>query len=135
MTFSADGSTLASASEDGTLRLWDVATGEPLKTLTGHTQWVSSIAFSPDGQTLASGSADGTVLLWDLTFAAEPESIVGDVNADGVVNIQDLVLVAGMLGQHLREAGNPADVNKDGVVNIQDIVLVAGQIGAGAAAP
>ena len=56
----------------------------------------------------------------------EPTQLKGDVNGDGVVNIQDLVLVAGRLGQ----AGqNNADMNGDGVVNIQDLVLVAGALG------
>ena len=56
-----------------------------------------------------------------------------DVNGDGVVNIQDLVQVAGALGE---TGQNAADVNGDGVVNIQDLVLVAGALGQnGAAAP
>ena len=62
----------------------------------------------------------------------EPTGLKGDVNGDGIVNIQDLVLVASNLGT----AGqNTADVNDDGIVNIQDLVLVAGALGAGAAAP
>ena len=54
-----------------------------------------------------------------------------DVNGDGVVNIQDLVLVASGFGQ---TGQNAADVNGDGIVNIQDLVLVAGAFGSGAAA-
>ena len=62
----------------------------------------------------------------------EPPKLRGDVNGDGVVNIQDLVLVASNFG----EAGqNVADVNGDGVVNIADLVLVAGALGNAAAAP
>ena len=57
---------------------------------------------------------------------------VADVNGDGVVNVQDLVLVAGQFG---KTGEHVADVNGDGVVNIQDLVLVAGAFGAGAAAP
>ena len=58
--------------------------------------------------------------------------ITADVNGDGVVNVQDLVLVSSRLGQ----AGqHVADVNRDGVVNIQDLVLVAGALGGAAAAP
>ena len=60
--------------------------------------------------------------------AARP---VGDVNEDGIINIQDLVLVASSLGQ---TGESSADVNGDGVVNIQDLVLVAGAFGEGASA-
>ena len=55
-----------------------------------------------------------------------------DVNKDGVVNIQDLVLVASNLSQ---TGQNSTDVNSDGIVNIQDLVLVAGALGNSAAAP
>ena len=58
--------------------------------------------------------------------------IVGDINGDGVVNIQDLVLVANAFGQTGQQT---ADVNGDGVVNIADLVKVAGAIGGDAAAP
>ena len=67
MAFSPDGGTLASASGDSTVILWDVKTRERIgEPLAGHTNSVRSVAFSPDGGTLASASQDGTVLLWDL---------------------------------------------------------------------
>ena len=56
---------IATASGDRTVRLWDVNTGGPLRTLTGHTGWVRSAAFSPDGMTIVSGSYDRTARLWD----------------------------------------------------------------------
>ena len=55
-----------------------------------------------------------------------------DVNLDGVVDISDLVMVAGRLGQ---SGPNAADVNSDGVVNVQDLILVAGALGQAPAAP
>ena len=61
----------------------------------------------------------------------EPERLKGDVNGDGIINIQDLVLVASNLG---KSGQNAADVNGDGIVNIQDLVLVAGALGTTAAA-
>ena len=67
MAFSPDGTTLASASPDHTVRMWDLATTRPVGApLTGHTALITSVAFSPDGKTLATGSADHTVRLWDV---------------------------------------------------------------------
>lgn len=67
VAYSSDGSTLASADFDGSLRLWDTtgrrALGEPLL---GHTNEVWGLAFSPDATTLASASFDGTVRLWNV---------------------------------------------------------------------
>jgi hypothetical protein len=64
--FSPDGKTLASASFDNTIRLWEVATGNPIATLEGHGSTVNSVSFSPDGKTLASGSLDKTIRLWEV---------------------------------------------------------------------
>jgi WD40 repeat protein len=64
--YSADGTLLASAGRDATVRLWDSATGELLSTLEGHSSAVNCIAFSPDGSTIASGSDDGNVIMWEL---------------------------------------------------------------------
>jgi WD40 repeat protein len=75
LAFSPDGKTLAAAGsnapgrdhEPGSVVLWNVASGQPRLTLTGHTNAVLSVAFSPDGKLLASGGSDRTVRLWDVT--------------------------------------------------------------------
>ena len=55
-----DGSWLATTSSDGTLRIWDAATGQPRATLTGHENPVTAVAIAPDGSWLATASGDGT---------------------------------------------------------------------------
>src|SRR5262249_54778365 len=77
VAFHGDGKTLASASHDRTIRLWDVTTGRELHILRGHTSWVRSVAFSPDGKSLASGSEDKTVRLWDVATGPERAVISG----------------------------------------------------------
>ena len=66
MAVLADGSRALSGSCDNTLRLWDLATGETLRTLEGHTDWVTAVAVLADGSRALSGSDDNTLRLWDL---------------------------------------------------------------------
>jgi WD40 repeat protein len=66
LAFSPDGKTVALDGMNQTVRLKDIATGQDLALVRGHTDWVQALAFSPDGKTLASGSLDQTIRLWDL---------------------------------------------------------------------
>ncbi|MFD5270863.1 helix-turn-helix domain-containing protein [Streptomyces sp. NPDC058335] len=68
---------LASASSDGTVRLWDVATRRGAGNLVGHRGPVRSVAFSPDGRTLASASSDATIRLWSVSGRAQTAVLTG----------------------------------------------------------
>ncbi|BAZ01424.1 serine/threonine protein kinase with WD-40 repeats [Tolypothrix tenuis PCC 7101] len=66
VAFATDGLTLASGSDDNTIKLWNIKNNQEIRTLKGHKKWIWAVAFSPDGKTLASGSADKTIKLWNL---------------------------------------------------------------------
>jgi WD40 repeat protein len=63
-SFNLNNPVLATASEDKTVKLWDVKTGTLLKTITEHKAEVTSIAFSPDDKTLVTSDRDGQIHVW-----------------------------------------------------------------------
>ena len=77
VSFSPDGTRIASGGEDETIRLWDASTGEELHTLKGHTGAVWSVSFSPDGTRIVSGSGDKTIRLWDASTGEELHTLKG----------------------------------------------------------
>ena len=66
IAYSPDGKTIISASDDKTLRLWDLEGNKPPIVFRGHEDSVTSVAFSPNGKTIVSGSKDNTLRLWNL---------------------------------------------------------------------
>ncbi|KAK0657490.1 WD40-repeat-containing domain protein [Cercophora newfieldiana] len=74
---SPDGRWIASASADGTAKIWDAQTGENIDTLVGHMAGLSCVAWAPDSNCLATGSDDKAIRLWDRV-TADPAHACGD---------------------------------------------------------
>ena len=77
VSFSPDGRSILSASDDGTLKLWDATSGHPILSLAGHTDSVRACAFSSDGRSILSASDDGTLKLWDAASGRPILSLEG----------------------------------------------------------
>lgn len=95
LDFNADGSLLATASQDRTVRVWDTATGEAIAVLNGHGASVDSIAFLDDGSLVTAGS-DGRVVQWTPGFGQQfvlrghDHPAIATPVADGVIVSADL---------------------------------------------
>ena len=85
-----DGKYICSGSTDTSVLLWNVDTGENIRTLNGHTDYVRSVSFSTDGKFICSGSWDNTVRLWNISKIEEEEQerkeILGTYFGENVVS-------------------------------------------------
>lgn len=77
IAFSGDGRQAASMTDEGVLRLWEVATGRPLKDLPCQDCHLTSAAFSPDNGMIVTGGRDGRIRLWDACGGGQLTSVGG----------------------------------------------------------
>jgi serine/threonine protein kinase len=93
VAISQDGKMLASGSRDKTIKLWDLETGEEIRTLRGHNEGITQVVFSPLretspqglGKTLVSTSSDRTIKLWNILTGQEIRTFRG--HTDGVMGV------------------------------------------------
>ena len=95
IAFSPDGRTLASASSDCTIKLWDVMTGQCLE-MQAHEKWVMAISFSPEGNNLVSvsGGEEETIKLWNMEKrecikTLKAERLYEGMNIQGVTGLTE----------------------------------------------
>ena len=110
--------TIASCSDDKTVRVWNAEDGRHLRTLGGHSTSVSGVAFSPDGRTIASCSSDTTVRVWNAEDGRHLRTLEGHSNSVNGVAFSPTASLSdegqrsiGTLTQELRDAGFTAVVS------------------------
>jgi WD40 repeat protein len=67
LVISPDGELMASASSDGTARLWTTSTRKPFGSVLQHANFIATVAFSLNGQLVATGGGENTIFLWDVS--------------------------------------------------------------------
>jgi WD40 repeat protein len=124
MTFSPRSTLLATGSQDGTVKLWSVQTGQLLRSFSVSGYWIYSVAFSPNGCTLAAGSGDHKIYRWNLDTNTQVPPLDAQAGAFKAVafSLDGTLLTSGTMGggtnprpsAMARSGGNITTLSNDG---------------------
>ncbi|CAE7073922.1 unnamed protein product [Rhizoctonia solani] len=108
VTFSPDGKSVVSGSDDNTVRMWNANSSSPIgEPLEGHSSYVQSVSYSPLGNLIASGSWDNTIRLWDPSTGQQSGDILkGDHTFFSVAFAPDAKLIASGGGSSYSPTGS-----------------------------
>jgi WD40 repeat protein len=90
-----DGRRAVSASDDNTLKVWDLESGRELRTLEGHSNAVDRVAIAPDGRRAVSASRDKTLTIWDLESGHTVATFTCDAGVYCCAFSDNRIIVAG----------------------------------------
>lgn len=114
-TFSPDGTTIASASSDKKIILWDVTNGRIIRTLKGHSANVNSVRFIANGNTILSASSDNTIKIWDAAIGKEIQTLTGHLaSVNAAVSSPDGTIIVSTSHDNtlkLWDAANGKEIN------------------------
>ena len=103
----ADGRLAVSASADDTLNMWDLASGQLVRTLQGHIGWVNGVAVTADGRLAVSAAGDNTLMVWDLASGQPVRTLRGHTHSvNGVAVTADGRLVVSASGDNTLKIWN-----------------------------
>lgn len=132
LVFSPDGNRLATASDDGTTKIWDANHGNLLHTLYGHKDAVLKLAFDPSERFIATASRDGTIRLWDLSSGQAILKVTDDGNVLTLAFSRDGNQLAAVMDDNTVNAWNVASGE---TLSTTQITAKFGPLGAGQYAP
>ncbi len=131
VTFNAHGTRLATASADGTAKVWAIDSEQPILSLVGHRKAVTSIVFSPDRQHIATGSEDGTAKIWDVIKERQVDELEhGQVITDLAFSPDSKLLVTASVDGKARlwaldDTSKPTFITPDGKAGGHDQVITS----------
>ncbi|SVC76244.1 uncharacterized protein METZ01_LOCUS329098, partial [marine metagenome] len=118
ITYSPDGNRIATASADGTAKVWDARSGRVIRTVSSYPDKLRSVAFSPDGNRIATASKDKIAKVWDIDSGQVVLTLSGHTNSINTI-------IFSPSGEYIATASEDKTVRLHPILNIGDLKNIA----------